>query len=395
MALKRFEPKDLIYNTIVAKPEYNIIVNNGKVFLQKEREQEGDFNNKIKHIDSGELSLYELNINRPDDSLIHSFIQKDSTRFAAKSVSTSDFDDISQFAYGDTLIRDYPLKSKLARIYIPAGHQISSSLDGAAHANKKYITALESVINTQGNFSYGLNFGSLGTSEVNIISIPGIFYGSSVDKGSVKLRSSIAGAELAEACDIHKDGKLIQTVGPTTGNVVGCVLYNQGLIILNDNSSLNENYDDKYMSATIRSQPTWISFGTGLPQIGEELEHGPVEETAYSINFKAVNKIPTLTMYAYAKSSEINFSSNPTFLEKTDDVLHSYSDSKFTQSKRKIKKINKSPYYDHEEEFENTTYISKVGIYDKDRNLIAIATLANPIKKTEKREFMIKMGIDF
>tara|TARA_Y100000114_G_C11759684_1_gene328852 strand:+ start:1344 stop:2534 length:1191 start_codon:yes stop_codon:yes gene_type:complete len=396
MALKRFEPKDLIYNTIVAKPEYSIIVNNTKVYLQKEKEQEGDFNNKIKHVNSGELSLYELNINRPDDSLIYSFIQKDSTRYAAKSVSTSDFDDISQFAYGDTLIREYPLKSKLSRIYIPAGIQFNSPVElDPPHANKKYITALESVINTQGDFSYGLEFGDLGTSEVNIISIPGIFYGSSVDRGSVKLRVSIAGAKIAEACDIHKNGKLIQTVGPTTGNVVGYVLYNQGLIILNDSNSLDQNYVDKYMSATITSQPTWISFGTGLPQVGEELEHGPVEETAYSINFKAVNKIPTLTMYAYAKASEMNYSSNPTFLEETDDVLHTFSDSKFIQTKRKIKKINKSVYYDHEEEFENTTYISKVGIYDKDRNLIAIATLANPIKKTEKREFMIKMGIDF
>ena len=219
MALKRFEPKDLIYNTIVAKPEYSIIVNNGKSYLQKEEPEAGDFGNNIKHIQSGELSLYELNINRPADSLIYSFIQKDSTRYAAKSVSTSDFDDIAQFAYGDTLTREYPLKSSVARLYIPSGHQFATELDGAPHANKKYITALENVVNTQGKFSYGLEYESLGTSEVNMISIPAIFYGSSIDRGSVRLRISVGGNLLAEAKDTNKNGKLIQTQGPTTGNV--------------------------------------------------------------------------------------------------------------------------------------------------------------------------------
>lgn len=395
MTLKRFEPKDLIYNTIVAKPEYSVIINNGTSYLQKEEVAAGDFDNNVKHIESGELSLYELNVNRPSDSLISSFIQKDSTRYAAKSVSTSDFDDIAQFAYGDTLTREYPLKSAVARLYVPSGPQFTTELDGPPDANRKYITALENVVNSQGAFSYGLEYEDLGTAEVNMISIPAIFYGSSIDRGSVRLRISVNGELLAEAKDINKNGKLIQTQGPTTGDIIGKVLYNQGIILLTDNVSLSDNHVEEYLHPTIQSSPKWISFGTGLPQIGIPLEHDKVPKTTYSINFKGINKIPTLTMYAYAKAGECNFSSNPTFTEKTGEDRHTYTPTSFVEGNRKIKKINKSPYYDHEEDFENTTYISKVGIYDKDRNLIAIATLANPIKKTEKREFMIKMGIDF
>ena len=33
-------------------------------------------------------------------------------------------------------------------------------------------------------------------------------------------------------------------------------------------------------------------------------------------------------------------------------------------------------------------------IYDKDKNLIAIASLANPVKKTETRDFMFKLKLD-
>ena len=58
MSYKRFEPKDLVYNTIVAKPEYNIIVNNGISYLQKEISESGSFENKIKH-----MVIHVLNLN--------------------------------------------------------------------------------------------------------------------------------------------------------------------------------------------------------------------------------------------------------------------------------------------------------------------------------------------
>ena len=48
----------------------------------------------------------------------------------------------------------------------------------------------------------------------------------------------------------------------------------------------------------------------------------------------------------------------------------------------------------HEEKFDKTTYISKVGIYDENDNLIMIASLANPKRKKENEEFTIKLTYD-
>ena len=61
----------------------------------------------------------------------------------------------------------------------------------------------------------------------------------------------------------------------------------------------------------------------------------------------------------------------------------------------KIKNIVKSPYNEHTASFEKQTYISKIGIYDKDKNLIAIAKLANPVKKTEDKDYTFKLKLDF
>ena len=67
----------------------------------------------------------------------------------------------------------------------------------------------------------------------------------------------------------------------------------------------------------------------------------------------------------------------------------------YRESGGKIKNIVKSKFKESEENFQNRTFISKIGIYDENKNLIAIASLANPIKKTENSEYTIKMKMDF
>ena len=60
----------------------------------------------------------------------------------------------------------------------------------------------------------------------------------------------------------------------------------------------------------------------------------------------------------------------------------------------KIKNTTKSAYSDPYAEYEDNTYISKIGIYDEDRNLIGIAKLATPVKKINSRDFTFKLKLD-
>ena len=394
MTFKRFEPKDVVYSTVVAKPEISFIIHSGTTYYQKEAIPSGNFGNKIKHVNSGDLSLYELNVDRPTGSLIYSYIHKDSTRYTHKTISTSRFDDETVFAYGDVLKQEYPLSASISRIYIPAGAPFSSSV-GEAHNNKKYILALQNPINSQGAFANKLNYDNLSGSEVNMICVPGIFYGSSLEKGSVELNYHLDGDLLAQARDINSNGKIIQTTGDQSGSQVGVVLYNQGLILLTSSVSLHATHQEHYLSTSSLSSPSWVTFGTGIDLVGEKISFIASTSSAYTVNLKGVNKIPTMTMYAYAKEGEFNFSSNPSFLNKEKDFAYAFTGSIYSEKKRNIKKINKSLFTKHEEDFQNTVYISKIGIYDENKNLIAVASLANPIKKTEVREFMFKLRLDF
>lgn len=393
MNYKRFKQKDIVNNTIVAKPEFNFIVHSGSVYLQRERPKTGDFSNTIKHIESGHVSLHELNVNRPSGSLIYAFIEKDSTRHSFRTVTTTEFDSEEQFGLGDQMTLQYPLSASISRIYVPAGVEVSTDSQ-TAHANRKYVRALKNPIASVNVLGPSNKYGSLGTSSVNMICIPGIFAGSGIDKGTIELSYYVTGTLVATATDLYSDGRMIQTYGSVTGSEVGVAIYNQGIVILTGSDSLHSSVDN-FFSTSSTASPSWLSFGTGMNQVGEELSHGTVEDSSYSVTFKATNKIPTLTMFAFSEKGEHNLSRNPTFLLDASGSNHAQTPDYCVETSREIKKVNKSPYADHQEEYENVTYISKIGIYDKDKNLIGVASLANPVKKTEKRDFMFKLRLDF
>lgn len=401
MTFKRFKAEDVVHSTLVTKPEYNFIVHNSKTYINYHQEQIGNFSsNKITHVDQGEISLYEMNVNRPSDSLVFQFISKDTTRYAYRTVSTSQFDDAAQFQFGDTIQQPYPLSASINRVYIPAGQLFDNNQWNAAASfaadNKKYIRSLAAAIGQQNTVtSLAPTFDDLGTKKVNMICIPGIFYGSGIAKESVELNFYVTGTLVAQAKDSTGDGRMIETYGTNQGSVAGYVLYNHGLILLTGAWDQSTTNADKYFHGSSTSNPSWLSFGTGLRQVGTPITSGSTTSPAYEIKIKGTNKIPTLTMLAHSEKSEHNFSNNPTFITNSTPITGSITKKAFNEEPTTIKNIKKSNFIGHEEDFENVTYISKVGIYDKDKNLIAIATLANPIKKTEEKDYMIKMRLDF
>ena len=402
MSLKKFGNEDIVYTTIVANPEFNFLIQSGTVYRNNEILPDGDFGNKVKHITNGEISFHELNINRPSDSLIYGFINQDTTRYSYSTISTSDFNLGGDFAAGNVITQSYPLKAGLSRIYIEAGAEFDNQdfnpydPPSFAGSNKKYIRSLTSVINSRDHAGKPIEYGDLGTKEINMVCVPGIFYGSTIEKGSIELNCYISGSIIGQAKDVNKDGYLIETIGPQSGSIAGIAIYEQGLMLMTGSWDIS----DGAVSADYgpSSFPNWLTFGTGLPIVGAALPSEPTEaeilHTTYEVKFKGTNRIPTLTMMAFAEKGELNYSTNPTFL-LSSSLSPVQSSSSYSEPKREIKNITKSRFDHHSASFESTTFISKVGIYDENKNLIAIATLAKPIKKTPTRDYMIKMRMDF
>ena len=55
----------------------------------------------------------------------------------------------------------------------------------------------------------------------------------------------------------------------------------------------------------------------------------------------------------------------------------------------------KYPYTEETGSFKKETYISKIAIYDEDKNLIGIAKVATPVRKRENDQFTFKLILDY
>ena len=202
----------------------------------------------------------------------------------------------------------------------------------------------------------------------------------------------VTGTLIATLEEINGTGELMQTYGPGSGSVAGILLKEQGIAVLTGSWSL-ESHQANFFGAG-STNPSWLSFGTGIDEVGTSSGASISADHSYLISCKGTNRIPTMTLLTHADYDEMNYSNNPSFLVD-GFITASISSGSYLEQQHLAKSIKKSNFKGHTEDFEKTTYITKVGIYDEYKNLIAIATLANPIKKTEKLDYTIKLKMDF
>lgn len=370
MSFYKFNKNEILHNRIKSYPEVKLLITSGTIH----------YNNKINEtlpVASGSIDLYELNhagIN------VYPFITKDGSVTSFRTVSTNNF---NQFQYGHTVTGSYPLAAGISRDYY----------NGA----DRHLSALKNTINFYGKnspeFVFSNSSRTLDAVPLNLISIPSIFYGSSIKKGSVELKFYVTGTLVGEAKDERQNGELVQT-GPAgsagSGSIIGLALYNEGFLILTGTTALSP-FSEVYPPGAFPSNPSWVNFAS----TGSAAPAPPL--SSFDINFKGVNYIPTLTMMAHAKKGELNHSNNPTYVEHDQNLIkNAATGTTFYREfdEGVIKNVVYSSYADPTGSFEKQTYISKIGIYDEKKNLIAIAKLATPVKKTESRDFTFKLKLD-
>ena len=100
-------------------------------------------------------------------------------------------------------------------------------------------------------------------------------------------------------------------------------------------------------------------------------------------------------MLAHAEEGKQNLSSNPTYVEK-GQALGAMTSSIFYKEPTGVKPKNtiSSSFHEHTASFMKQTYISKIGIFDDDKNLIGVAKLATPVRKREDDAFTFKLKLD-
>jgi len=226
------------------------------------------------------------------------------------------------------------------------------------------------------------------SNSINFLTIPNMYYGSTIKKGSVELNYYITGSKLASCADIDHNGTLIGTSGSTSGSVVGLVMYDEGIIMLTSSVILDDT-NISYRGVDPVSG-SWQYYGTTL---NDDISHVSLASASYDLNFKGTNYVSSMTMFAHANKGQLNHSNNPTYRNlNTARVSQTGSGLIFSEGPSDIANIVSGSFTSAP--FDKTTYISKVNIYDEDGNLIGITSLSKPVKKTLTDEFTFKMKLD-
>ncbi len=371
----------------------------------------------VRNVPSGYISLYEYNIDRPyvntdryfgydgtgsytikrNDEItsdgfatsllntgrIYPWISKDSAGSSFKTITTSDY--ATEYENGEVIVGEYPLSASIAREYIT---NPSSSLN-------KHFWSLKNKLNFYGirsqHYVVSSSFGGdKNTQTLNLISIPSIFFGSQIKPGSLSLKWYVTGSLIGELRDKKQNGELIQ-VGPAgsegSGSVAGVALYDEGFLLLTGSWNL---YDTTMTLDNAGEHPSWIHYGVGANDSAT-----PTDNVSFNLSFKGTSETQVMTMFAHAKRGEVNFSNNPSYLSYGQETLQYTSSVVYEENpSRTVVNIVSSSHSDFSASYERAVYISKVAVYDENKKLIGIATLADPILKEEMNDLTFKIKLD-
>jgi len=389
MPYYEFKTKDILRNTLKTHPEYKFNITHGKIYLNNQFDLPGMFASNVPMVSPGNISLYELNVDRAAGNKIYPFITKDGNFTSIGTVTDAAYN--SSFVYGDTISGSYPMSASIVRERFGSAHGDSAT---------SHITALKNTLNYYSylspHYQYTSSYGDKAQQEINLISIPSIFFDSGIKPGSVDLKFYISGTLAAQVTDKNKNGELIQVDGTEyaqsagSGLVAGVVLYNEGFVLLTGSWNLTEA---SYDFGDVTRVASWCDFAAGAND-NQDITLTP--SASFQLDFKGTNEVSTITMHAIAPKGYLNHSMNPTYrlYDSASLTVTTGSYMYIEPTNIPMKNTVSSSFCNFSASFAKQTFISKIGIYDEERNLIAVANLATPVKKTEDRSLTFKLKLD-
>lgn len=372
MSLYQFSKNDIFVNTLKTYPDVSFLIYDRQIYYNNIPSQ------SLQTVQTGRIDLFQYHFSA------YPFVVKNGDRNSFRYISDNEYNNLQ---YGTRITGSYPLSAGIRSTYLPL-NQSRPRMDIFTNI----LTSSYVILSP--HFEPSAGTWNKASQEMRMFEIPSIFVGSSIKKGSVSCKFFITGTLAGELRDDKQNGELRQAFpqDSNSGSVAGVVLYNHATILLTGSWVINNTISENYTGAGAAT-PRWIDFGT----TGSAAAGTNCPSSSFSLFFQGVHSIPTLMMFAHLPKGELNYSNNPSFITygQTGSAVPLTSSIDYKEfSNISIKNINKSNFTNATASFENIVFVSGIKIYDKNRNVIAVAKLANPIKKKEKDGYSIKLKLD-
>lgn len=94
-----------------------------------------------------------------------------------------------------------------------------------------------------------------------------------------------------------------------------------------------------------------------------------------AVTFQNVTNINSTLIFCRASADEFNYSSNPTYVDADNRIIVIDSGQEDTQK--------------------GFTFVTSVGLYDSNDNLLAVAKLSRPVEKNDEKDLTLRIRLDF
>ena len=190
---------------------------------------------------------------------------------------------------------------------------------------------------------------------------------------------------------LNRDSGLTATVNGTIYWYAGLLFYQAGVAVLTSSlfmscSTAAGGFGDGQLGVGISNAttqtpqlifgaspyengPKWVNAILTGSQISASADY--FRHRIQNIQFNNTTELNSTIYFCRANHNEFNYSSNPTYLSK---------------SKIRVKSIASD---------EPVSYITTVGLYNNNNELLATAKLSEPLKKTPSNEFVLRVRLDY
>lgn len=143
---------------------------------------------------------------------------------------------------------------------------------------------------------------------------------------------------------------------------------NQGIIVLNGRSLYS--FASVFTNRSILENDYSLNVDKLFTSISASMQYNP---SLYYFQGTSTERIESSYIFVRVKSDEFNYTNNPTYVNQSNGIIKpKYRNNDF-----------------------GLTYITTIGLYDDVENLVAVAKLSRPIKKTIEKEMVIKIRIRY
>lgn len=194
--------------------------------------------------------------------------------------------------------------------------------------------------------------------------------------------------------DIGSSTNKLTTFGGQVGNIVdsantnksvGLMFYDRGIMVL-DLAKVTSG--SQFVSGTIDAINPLGKIVMGAPFIPDFMVSGSIDNivdhiascrmgsgSTSAITFQNVTNINSSLIFCRAGADEFNYSSNPSYVDNDNRIVVIDPGQEDTQ--------------------QSFTFITSIGFYDSNNNLLAAAKLSRPVEKSAERDLTLQVRIDY